>query len=388
MSKLAKFFTEKKVRSFEDVIGCISSILGVVDFDLNKSLDTIDRSKFDSNKMDLYVPVLHDIFMYCMMIDDFTLMDAALMKGGRLETLFNTHKSNLIRKALSHESLNGFGYLYQRGADQVEAIVLSDLWHIALYDKSIDFSRLRSVLNRFNRDRVKSAINSLEIDGSPRKQTIIQNAACAGNVAACDLLIEFGADVNLLGRRAGNNQPFVITFLKVCPIVRQLECLELLLKHGLDYSCIQEEDLDLTGDGKITESVSRFFHSAQDASWEEARVHAKKIIQFFREKIQLSFSKRLELCKTDLSTIPKEFLDPITHDLIDDPVIASDGFCYDRKSFQDVMERSNKISPMTRDVLEEKAYPCHYLRSKIVEYIEKVEEEFKRSPIKPSISSP
>ncbi|XP_041433517.1 WD repeat, SAM and U-box domain-containing protein 1 [Xenopus laevis] len=56
--------------------------------------------------------------------------------------------------------------------------------------------------------------------------------------------------------------------------------------------------------------------------------------------------------KAELSNIPNEFLCPITWELMTDPVIASDGYSYERKAIEDWISRKKRTSPMTNLPLE------------------------------------
>lgn len=53
-----------------------------------------------------------------------------------------------------------------------------------------------------------------------------------------------------------------------------------------------------------------------------------------------------EVKKPKDSKPPNEFFCPITHELMDDPVVLTDGFSYERKAITDWMKLS-AISPMT-----------------------------------------
>lgn len=50
----------------------------------------------------------------------------------------------------------------------------------------------------------------------------------------------------------------------------------------------------------------------------------------------------------NLLGIPRTFLDPVTHKIMRDPVIARDGLCYDRGTIEPWLARGNRISPITR----------------------------------------
>eukprot|EP01084_Bolivina_argentea_P102697 183961_1 len=70
----------------------------------------------------------------------------------------------------------------------------------------------------------------------------------------------------------------------------------------------------------------------------------------------------------DSVNIPSEFICPITKDIMDDPVICSDGHSYERFAIEDWLIKHDK-SPMTNTKLVTKQiFPNHGLRSMIQEY--------------------
>ena len=63
---------------------------------------------------------------------------------------------------------------------------------------------------------------------------------------------------------------------------------------------------------------------------------------------------------------PDEFLCPITHEVMSDPVVASDGMGYERLAIRHVLDVGSRLSPLTREVLAPEVYPNHELRRRIV----------------------
>ena len=55
-----------------------------------------------------------------------------------------------------------------------------------------------------------------------------------------------------------------------------------------------------------------------------------------------------------------------------DPVVASDGFTYERTAIEAVLVTGNKRSPMTREPLQPNLFPNRVLRQRIQEYEEEV----------------
>ena len=68
-------------------------------------------------------------------------------------------------------------------------------------------------------------------------------------------------------------------------------------------------------------------------------------------------------------TLPPIFLCPITACLMEDPVIAEDGYTYEREAIKEWISQSSR-SPMTNMVMREakRLIPNHALRSAISEW--------------------
>ncbi|KAH3763983.1 hypothetical protein Pelo_4155 [Pelomyxa schiedti] len=65
---------------------------------------------------------------------------------------------------------------------------------------------------------------------------------------------------------------------------------------------------------------------------------------------------------------PLEFLCPITCDLMNTPVVAADGYCYEKTAIEEWLRKHN-TSPMTNAALSSKALvACHTLRSVILDW--------------------
>ena len=73
----------------------------------------------------------------------------------------------------------------------------------------------------------------------------------------------------------------------------------------------------------------------------------------------------------DVDDLPEEFVCPITHQLMTDPVIAVDGHSYERSAIQKWLDLGNATSPMTNERLERPdLVQNHALRSQIQRAVE------------------
>ncbi len=93
------------------------------------------------------------------------------------------------------------------------------------------------------------------------------------------------------------------------------------------------------------------------------------------EKLMKSMEKKNRALKEILETVPIEFVDPITQDIMCDPVVTADGHSYERKAIL-LWFKSSSRSPMTNLVLKDKTvYPNYNLKSQIESYKERVIEK-------------
>eukprot|EP00658_Telonema_sp_P-2_P021812 TRINITY_DN18695_c0_g1_i1.p1 TRINITY_DN18695_c0_g1~~TRINITY_DN18695_c0_g1_i1.p1 ORF type:complete len:162 (+),score=46.84 TRINITY_DN18695_c0_g1_i1:402-887(+) len=95
---------------------------------------------------------------------------------------------------------------------------------------------------------------------------------------------------------------------------------------------------------------------------------------------QPSTTATLLLGQLDSSVqVPRQFLCPITQEVMVEPVVAADGFSYEKQAISMWMARSNSgvcLSPMTRDPMEDgRLIPNQVVRSLIREFYEAHEEQ-------------
>lgn len=69
--------------------------------------------------------------------------------------------------------------------------------------------------------------------------------------------------------------------------------------------------------------------------------------------------------------VPHEFLCPITHEIMREPVTCSDGYSYERNAISEWFMSGKYTSPMSNEVLEKTDYVFNTnLRNKIYEFLE------------------
>ncbi|XP_036093206.1 WD repeat, SAM and U-box domain-containing protein 1 isoform X4 [Rousettus aegyptiacus] len=70
-----------------------------------------------------------------------------------------------------------------------------------------------------------------------------------------------------------------------------------------------------------------------------------------RNKVLRKIEELRTKVKTLSSEIPDEFICPITRELMQDPVIASDGYSYEKEAIENWISKKKRTSPMTNLVL-------------------------------------
>ena len=79
----------------------------------------------------------------------------------------------------------------------------------------------------------------------------------------------------------------------------------------------------------------------------------------------------------DLDDVDPHFVCPITHELMHDPVVASDGHAYERRALAQWIHESIQkgegtvTSPLTREKIETTFHECKTLRCMIRDFLAK-----------------
>ena len=76
----------------------------------------------------------------------------------------------------------------------------------------------------------------------------------------------------------------------------------------------------------------------------------------------------VELLRGEMDEPPEEFRDPVMLTLMNDPVVLSSGHVFDRSTVYDGGAFRFQCCPMTRERLEQKAFPLVYLKSQLVDF--------------------
>lgn len=73
----------------------------------------------------------------------------------------------------------------------------------------------------------------------------------------------------------------------------------------------------------------------------------------------------------DNGEIEESFLCPISQNIMQNPVLAEDGFCYEKKIIEDWFNRGKDTSPFTGLKIGRNLIPNHHLKSLIQAYYDK-----------------
>ena len=103
-------------------------------------------------------------------------------------------------------------------------------------------------------------------------------------------------------------------------------------------------------------------------------IHYKKNKSIENKK---TFTERLDAIKVDAANDPlaENFICPISHDIMDYPVIANDERSYDKNFIDGWLKSGNKLSPINPSIKIKTITPNHHLKDLIEAYVAKKERE-------------
>merc|ERR1711951_199398 len=105
---------------------------------------------------------------------------------------------------------------------------------------------------------------------------------------------------------------------------------------------------------------------SQRKALEKKLIAAQKETERMRMQLEMEQKANADVDRD----IPEAFLCPITHRVIQDPVIAFDGRSYEREAIEKYLRKHNK-SPVTEaEAITTMVFPNHDLRSRIIAFIE------------------
>ncbi|RWS15133.1 WD repeat: SAM and U-box domain-containing protein 1-like protein, partial [Dinothrombium tinctorium] len=78
--------------------------------------------------------------------------------------------------------------------------------------------------------------------------------------------------------------------------------------------------------------------------------HRNKILRGL-QALRNPLWQHIAICGDESMAMPDELYCPITHEFMHDPVVASDGYSYEREAIEKWFESGNNSSPMTNEPL-------------------------------------
>lgn len=120
--------------------------------------------------------------------------------------------------------------------------------------------------------------------------------------------------------------------------------------------------------------IALFNNTKGDQAKRKAKRRSRRQAKQLRHPgVLVEISQRLR--EEDLQDMPRSFECSISGCIMKDPVVAEDGYTYERVALEGWFERCMKTgvrSPLTNEVMGEKLVSNHTLRQVIIEYVERV----------------
>lgn len=192
----------------------------------------------------------------------------------------------------------------------------------------------------------------VDLVASKTSETALHAAAKMGHIQALQLLITASAKLN--PRRGDGATPLFLAALE-----NQFEAVKFLLERGAN------SDIPLNDGSKLILTLKQRGMTRLIALFDNIR----------------SFSERLKNYK---GPINEEFLDPITNEVMNDPVTLSNGMIVDFStfiSFERTQDGKIKNPHDRKTFLLSAAYPCIALRTKIADFVLSIEKSMQNTAI-------
>ncbi|RWS30374.1 WD repeat: SAM and U-box domain-containing protein 1-like protein [Leptotrombidium deliense] len=325
---------------------------------------------------------------------DLRLWDSKLGNGKCLEIIAEAHDLGVLGTAFSPEyevnvsngPLQSFYLLASCGSDD-----LTKLWQVKIgVQTTVSLSHVLSGHTgnvnscRFSNDGLllaTAAGDKLVILWDPHSGEMLYKLEGHSRYATCCV---FSADNSLLA--TGSNDKTIIIWnlnnidaAKISPAKRQenidncnngenaaktaIKCL------GNNTSSVSQwkvEDvinwLDTLGMGQYSDLFrqseidgTELLHLSHDTLLTSMKIdalgHRNKIIRGL-QALRNPLWQHIAVCGDETMAMPDELYCPITHEFMHDPVVASDGYSYERQAITEWFEKGNSSSPMTNEPLD------------------------------------
>ena len=125
--------------------------------------------------------------------------------------------------------------------------------------------------------------------------------------------------------------------------------------------------LNLTGNDLLSKSdneIRELFNNNEELLNELSSLKHKQFVK------KISLKRTNQNLTSDEVLIPNEFLCPITHELMNDPVCASDGFTYERKAIEEWLTKKKTSPIMNVPIKNTHVYSNKVLKMLIDKYVQ------------------
>ncbi|XP_055621483.1 WD repeat, SAM and U-box domain-containing protein 1-like [Toxorhynchites rutilus septentrionalis] len=343
--------------SIESIRACIFSPNGewIVSSDDSGSICVWGQNKSLKRHMRIHDEAIHTIAFSS---DSSILLTACTLGNIRFFAVGDDFEADLTKADCSIDAAHDMGVL---AADFCKIINIdpadncSVIYTVATCgtDHLIKIWRLFYIPSNVNRSKISRLIPSTPQEHFAGQSTIysteVMNATCVQSISA------HGSSVTCVRFNSIGTLLISSSLDKKLKIWNQQgECLKTLSEHSRYVNCLAiNSDSSVIASGSNDRSV---------VIWDLTN-------NFTIDSHITGIRSLLFTLATKVSDVPPEFICPITHEIMKDPVYSEDGFTYERTAIQEWFNRGKFISPMTNMEMSDELVANGKLKQKIEEYL-------------------
>jgi hypothetical protein len=165
-----------------------------------------------------------------------------------------------------------------------------------------------------------------------------------------------------------------------CAQIIEIDCIiELNKSRNKDYNKVSLLHDELKEAQKLLHDKQKLFEDQKEGieSMIQQRERELELLNQKLQQIQETESKiSVQINDEKEKRAPPEFSDVFGCEIMDDPVVASDGFTYNRKNFVGWLNMGKQVSPTTNALLvSQNVFPNYSLKSRIEEWRDAFERD-------------
>lgn len=123
--------------------------------------------------------------------------------------------------------------------------------------------------------------------------------------------------------------------------------------HRVEY----QEEIERDNEKRSEYELSRLLREEQDKEYQEALLSA-----LHQEPIQTTWCERLEF---DEPKPPDQYICPITNAVMTNPMVDSDGICYEKDAILNYLKQNNSLGPHGKPIQKSALSMNHKLKTEI-----------------------